>query len=242
MLAYVPGLTRELAVSLLNMGQVAGASMAGLREAADDAEERAQNAESRLQSALDKLIDANDKRILAEKEIEELKSLRDGFKPSAAKKKKAEGLVGADGAFMSIKAFAKLLDDNGLITKRPGAEHEGQHVFHIIANSNGGPDHTHNYLYALGGTFNITIGDRLDHLNCYLAGAEAARRAVAISRMVAQDATLHKHIEKRNGTRRLFTEGPHKDVQSGDELFKKGQSLFTRSVLATARSDKKATA
>ena len=37
----------------------------------------------------------------------------------------------------------------------------------------------------------------------------------------------------------LFTEGPHK-YKSGEELFAAGQSLFSRSILATGRADRKA--
>jgi hypothetical protein len=35
---------------------------------------------------------------------------------------------------------------------------EGQNVFHIIANSHGGADHPDNFLYALGASFNKSIG------------------------------------------------------------------------------------
>ena len=35
------------------------------------------------------------------------------------------------------------------------------------------------------------------------------------------------------------TEGPHKDIASGQTLFGKGQSLFARAITATARNDRK---
>ena len=57
----------------------------------------------------------------------------------------------------------------------------GQDVFHIIAANNGGADHPHNYLYALGSSFNRSIGDRYDDLNCFLAGKEKAKQAVEAS-------------------------------------------------------------
>ena len=128
---------------------------------------------------------------------------------------------------MKKSKFAKLLRDAGLLTLQPGAPHEGQHVFHIIANSNGGPDHTHNYLYALGGSFNISIGDRLDHFNCFLAGKEAAKRAFNISMKVAKDENLHKYIEKRSQTRTLFTERDEKYQRyaDGEAYYEAGQKL-----------------
>ena len=137
---------------------------------------------------------------------------------------------------MKKSKFAKLLKDAGLLTLQPGAPHEGQHVFHIIANSNGGPDHTHNYLYALGGTFNISIGDRLDHFNCFLAGKAAARNAFNISMKVANDENLHKFIEKRNGSRTIFTDRTHgQKYNSGDEYFAAGQGL-TKALTAANRA------
>ena len=55
---------------------------------------------------------------------------------------------------------------------------------------------------------------------------EKARKAVNISMQVAEDVRLHNHIEKRGPHRRTFYEGEHKNVESGDELYKKGQDLF----------------
>ena len=87
----------------------------------------------------------------------------------------------------------------------------------------------------------MTIGDKYDHLNCYLAGKEKARLAVAIAEKTARDPALHKHIEirdKKKG-RTLYTEGPHK-YKSGEKLFGEGQTLFTRSVLGNRYADRKA--
>ena len=98
-------------------------------------------------------------------------------------------------------------------------------MFHIIASSNGGPDHTDNYLYALGGTFNMAIGDKFDALNCFLAGKKKAGKAVAIAMEVAKNKDLHRHIEKRGRERKTFLQGRHSGM-SGDELYKQGQDLF----------------
>jgi hypothetical protein len=64
---------------------------------------------------------------------------------------------------------------------------EDQDDFHIIAASNGGPDHADNYLYALGASFNRSIGNQLDAINCFLAGKAKAKKAVEISWKVALD-------------------------------------------------------
>ena len=115
------------------------------------------------------------------------------------------------------------------------AKHEGQHVYHIIATSNGGPDHTDNYLYALGGSFNIAVGDRFDHLNCFLAGKAKAEKAVAIAIKVANDPSLHMHIEKRGKAKQVtFRDGRHGSIQSGGQLYKMGEDLF-RDMRAAAR-------
>jgi len=132
-----------------------------------------------------------------------------------------------EGRFESREDFAKRLKGAGLLELNPSAKHEGQHVYHIISASNGGPDHTDNYLFALGGSFNITVGDRFDHLNCFLAGKSKARKAVAIALKVADDPSLHHHIDRRGRPRATtFREGPHNRVSSGDELYKRGQDLF----------------
>ena len=43
--------------------------------------------------------------------------------------------------YMKKSDYQKALIRLGVITLQPGAPDEGQHVFHIIASSNGGPDH-----------------------------------------------------------------------------------------------------
>ena len=74
----------------------------------------------------------------------------------------------------STEAYAKRM-------KAIGLPLDGQNVFHIIANSNGGADHPDNFLYALNSTFNRSIGDRYDHFNAFLAGREQTAQAVAAS-------------------------------------------------------------
>ena len=144
--------------------------------------------------------------------------------------------LGAEGVFETKERFAQRLIRAGLLERQPGARHEGQHVFHIISASNGGPDHTDNYLYALGGSFNIAIGDRFDHLNCFLAGRSKAQKAVAIAMRVASDDSLHRFIDRRGRQRaKTFWEGRHMPVaneagmdaeKTADELYKMGQDLF----------------
>jgi hypothetical protein len=77
---------------------------------------------------------------------------------------------------MSRETYARhlraLLGENAL---------EGQHVFHIIANSKGGADHPDNFLYALGSTFNQSISDQYDDLNAFLAGPVKTAKAVRAS-------------------------------------------------------------
>ena len=55
-------------------------------------------------------------------------------------KKDTKGLDKITG-YMSKSEFQKRLIELDLITLQPGAKQEGQHVFHIIAVANGGPDH-----------------------------------------------------------------------------------------------------
>jgi len=130
--------------------------------------------------------------------IVELKMLEDLHRKELATLNNLQKLTHG-GKFMKKTAYAKLLNEFGLITLCPGTPWDGQHVFHIIANSNGGPDHTDNYLYALGGTFNQSLGADHDCFIANMAGKEKARKAVKIALEVAaySDDDLIKVVEKR---------------------------------------------
>ena len=54
-------------------------------------------------------------------------------------------------------------------------------VFHIIARTNGGADHPHNYLFMLGSSFNRTIKHNFDDLNCFIAGFHQTKMAIKVS-------------------------------------------------------------
>jgi hypothetical protein len=127
---------------------------------------------------------------------------------------------------MTTKAYQSPLQRHGLIELQPGAPDEGQHVFHIIAAAHGGPDHVDNFLCALGGTFNTSIGEHLDNVNCFLAGKAKARKAVAIAKKVARHPSLHHYIAKRRKSKPcLYTESVHQ-YKDAEELFGEGQSLM----------------
>ena len=148
--------------------------------------------------------------------------------------------------FMTRDAFRGVLERAGLLTKSPGKPGGGQDVFHIIASSNGGPDHVDNYLYALGAGFNRSIGANFDHVNCFMAGREKAKRAATIALTVANDKSLHKHIKMNvNGERTLFTEGLHRAVIQrtpnnpdaiGEALYNEGKWMHTTWVMQHCRA------
>ena len=56
-----------------------------------------------------------------------------------------------------------------------------QDVFHVIATGNGGADHHDNYDYVRSRSWNMMIGTRYDHVNCFLAGYEKSKRAIEAS-------------------------------------------------------------
>ena len=90
------------------------------------------------------------------------------------------------------KAARKEIEESQCMSRATYAKHlrsllgknaiDGQDVFHIIANSKGGADHPDNFLYALGQTFNRSIGDGYDHFNAFLAGREKTLKAIKVSR------------------------------------------------------------
>lgn len=142
--------------------------------------------------------------------------------------------------FETRREYSKRLEGAGLLEREPGARHEGQHVFHIISASNGGPNHRDNYLYALGGSFNMAIGDKFDHVNCYMAGKAKAEKAVAIAMKVAADPSLYKHIEDRGNGRKTYNQGAHQGL-SADVLYKRGENIF-RDLRKLARDKAKSNA
>ena len=81
------------------------------------------------------------------------------------------------------------------------------HPSHTPCHTDGGPDHVDNYLFAHGGSFNMSVSDSLDCFNCYLAGLLKAEAAVKVAQRVAADPNLHKHIpirDREKGVRTLF--------------------------------------
>jgi len=212
------------------------------REWEDEFFKKTKQLRTKLEALEGELEDKNSQLIESEADIKKLQKNLEGLMLKGGSEGARTGLKGIppEGCFMKKSKFAKLLRDANLITLQPGAPHEGQHVFHIIANSNGGPDHTHNYLYALGGSFNISIGDRLDHFNCFLAGKAAARNAFNISMRVAENENLHKFIEKRNGSRTIFTDRTHgQKYNSGGEYFAAGQGLTKALTNANREADRR---
>ena len=106
--------------------------------------------------------------------------------------------------------------------KAVGLPLDGQNVFHIIANSNGGADHPDNYLYALGSTFNQSIGDKYDDFNCFLAGREQAAKAVAVSAKYGTALDLRdKPLKKYK-----FQSGSSDPDDEARYLFGRGQALL----------------
>eukprot|EP01117_Protostelium_nocturnum_P020306 TRINITY_DN9075_c0_g1_i1.p1 TRINITY_DN9075_c0_g1~~TRINITY_DN9075_c0_g1_i1.p1 ORF type:complete len:409 (-),score=118.94 TRINITY_DN9075_c0_g1_i1:74-1300(-) len=83
-----------------------------------------------------------------------------------------------EGREMTRAQYRQLIKSSGIPLYRD------QDVFHIIAESLGGANHSHNYHYAQCGHFNRHIQNRNDEINCYLAGLTSARAAVLISRAI----------------------------------------------------------
>lgn len=137
------------------------------------------------------------------------------------------GKIPEGGCFMSRINYRKVLENAGLL-ERPlsGVAADGQDVYHIIATANGGPDHTDNYLYALGANFNRGISHNYDTFNLFMAGRAKAQKAVDVALRVAKDARLWDRIDQRRGCkqRTIFTESVHwdkfgsKNPNSSDDL------------------------
>lgn len=122
---------------------------------------------------------------------------------------------------ISRAVYRKQLIELGVIHAKDDVD-----VFHIIANANGGADHTDNFLIALGKTFNRSNGDRLDGLHCYIAGLAKTTRAVAASvkfgtKLDPRDKPVkrykHQHPERTNN-----------DEKEAAYLVSQGQSIMNR--------------
>ena len=95
--------------------------------------------------------------------------------------------------------------------------------------TDGGPDHVDNYLYALGGSFNMSISNRFDSFNCYMAGLIKAEKAVAVALKVAETPSLHKHIPIRDPGKAgptLFTFPP--GCSSAKDMYERGRAQWTQ--------------
>ena len=107
--------------------------------------------------------------------------------------------------------------------------------------TDGGPDHIDNYLYALGGSFNMSISNKFDSFNCYLAGLYKAERAVAVAQRVAANPSLHKHIPIRDQgkaapTLFVFPAG----CSSARDMYERGRAQWTQMrAIVTSTSSKR---
>ena len=102
---------------------------------------------------------------------------------------------------------------------------DGQDVFHIIAESNGGANHPDNFLYALGSTFNRSIGNNFDDFNAFLAGKEKTERAVRAS---INYGNRTKHFLATKNYDPIAAGGSSSDpADEARRLFAKGQQLMT---------------
>ncbi|KAI8817515.1 uncharacterized protein EV422DRAFT_216158 [Fimicolochytrium jonesii] len=81
-----------------------------------------------------------------------------------------------DGGFCTTAQFRRRLTKAGLRLL------PDQDVLHIIASSNGGADHVDNYHWLGNRVLDIQMGNKTDHIYCYLAGQVMARAAVKISK------------------------------------------------------------
>lgn len=179
---------------------------------------------------------------LLKSKSEELERLRSEVDDARARNKKLQELEKkrkidpVEGRFMTRDQYRKVLEEGGI-------DIAGMHVFHIIAASHGGPDHTHNYLFCLGETFNMSMSDKFDTLCCFMADKAKAEKAVNISIKVSKDPTLHKHIDARGGGRLTYEQSVHAG-KTGSQLFKQGQDVWRqfRSEIRSREKEKRVTA
>ena len=210
---------------------------------ANESERKLKVDKDELQHKVHEREDENAVLQLKNEELEEMcESLKVANKTEAAKKTKLKS-AGIKEGYMPINTFRTQLKNAGLLR-----EEADQDVYHIIANANGGPDHTtDNYLYALGSTFNrYHISDKFDHFNCLIADKVVAKKAVDISRETAelinkkgpdhmiksasgQMEKIGKFVPKRKRAGPdavwLYTNGPHK-YKTGGIIYAEGEAWF----------------
>jgi len=125
-----------------------------------------------------------------------------------------------------------------------------QHVFHIIASANGGPDHPDNYLGALGASFNCSLGATMDYFCAFIAGLEktqkAVERALSAEELFRRDPSLYANIIDRRGKERptLYSENTY-NLEAGRcltavELVERGRSAWCKMRLAGLEASKAA--
>ena len=103
-------------------------------------------------------------------------------------------------------------------------------MFHIIAESKGGANHTDNFWFVGHKLLNIKLGNRYDEVLAYLAGPQAAEAAVDISRNKPKD-----HLTTARPRRSLHTLHGPRCVAA-----RKGRERsFLRDVLYAAKTAKK---
>jgi len=173
---------------------------------------------------------ANAEAIALRKEVEALYVEKE--KEIQANVRELESRLRKPGSSKAKKESAKEIEESQCMTRATYAKHlrsllgknaiDGQDVFHIIANSKGGADHPDNFLYALGQTFNRSIGDGYDHFNAFLAGREKTLKAIKVSRKYGN------RKDPRGKAVKLYQpQHSQEDEVEADWLFAKGQKLMT---------------
>jgi len=149
-----------------------------------------------------------------------------------------EEAISVDNEYMQRGKYRKHLIEGGLLS-------EDQHIFHIIASANGGPDHPDNYLGALGGVFNCSIGKRMDYFCCFIAGLDktkkAVTRALEAEALYQKDPSKYHHVIDSRGKSEpiLFSTNDY-NTEAGccltaKELFDRGRQAWAKMRLAALK-------
>ena len=117
---------------------------------------------------------------------------------------------------MALRDYAKEQKELG--------NHHGHDIGHIIAASNGGACHRHNY-HLQSSFLNRSVKNNHDCLMAAYCGLKHAKEAVAASRLQPLSATA------QNKCRKVIYNGP-----SAEELVKRGNQIFKRAI-AIANED-----